>query len=550
MNNDQWMKRMTELFFKGKEFVYNHHLAVPHRPLMPDPEKSVGAPDLAGNLIIQGDNLHALKALLPVYAGKVDCIFIDPPYNTGNKDWRYNDRVNAPMIRDWLDENPMGVEDGLRHDKWCAMMWPRLKLLHELLADTGSFWMTLDDNEAHRGKLLLDEIFGEENFVTNVVWNSTKSVTNTALVSEAHTHILIYAKSKEYYVKNRKLFRLPEMGEGFSNADNDPRGPWKADPFSVGGWRPNQQYEIINPNTGQSYRPKPNTSWKNEKAVFDKLLEDNRIVFGTSGHAGPQRKRFLSEAVERGKVISSLWIDVGATTNATNLLKGMFGGQSPFDTPKPVELLSRIISIGAQTNTLILDSFAGSGTTAHAVLKANQDDGGNRRFIMVEMEPDIADPVTAERVRRVINGYGPDDKRTDGLGGTFTYCTLGEPIDLARILSGETLPAYADLAPLLFHMATNETLKPAAMRPDDFYVGASLHEHVWMIYRPDIDWLKSDAAALTLSLANTIFQTDPAKPHLVFAPARFVGQKVLRDRKINVAFVPFPDALYRVVREG
>jgi adenine-specific DNA-methyltransferase len=228
----------------------------------------------------------------------------------------------------------------------------------------------------------------------------------------------------------------------------------------------------------------------------------------------------------------------------------MFGGQSPFDTPKPVELLSRIISIGAQTNTLILDSFAGSGTTAHAVLKANQDDGGNRRFIMVEMEPDIADPVTAERVRRVINGYGPDDKRTDGLGGTFTYCTLGEPIDLARILSGETLPAYADLAPLLFHMATNETLKPAAMRPDDFYVGASLHEHVWMIYRPDIDWLKSDAAALTLSLANTIFQTDPAKPHLVFAPARFVGQKVLRDRKINVAFVPFPDALYRVVREG
>jgi adenine-specific DNA-methyltransferase len=320
MNNDQWMKRMTELFFKGKEFVYNHHLAVPHRPLMPDPEKSVGAPDLAGNLIIQGDNLHALKALLPVYAGKVDCIFIDPPYNTGNKDWRYNDRVNAPMIRDWLDENPMGVEDGLRHDKWCAMMWPRLKLLHELLADTGSFWMTLDDNEAHRGKLLLDEIFGEENFVTNVVWNSTKSVTNTALVSEAHTHILIYAKSKEYYVKNRKLFRLPEMGEGFSNADNDPRGPWKADPFSVGGWRPNQQYEIINPNTGQSYRPKPNTSWKNEKAVFDKLLEDNRIVFGTSGHAGPQRKRFLSEAVERGKVISSLWIDVGATTNATNLL--------------------------------------------------------------------------------------------------------------------------------------------------------------------------------------------------------------------------------------
>lgn len=149
---------MTELLFKGKEFVYNHHLAVPHRPLVPDAGKSVGTPDLAGNLIIQGDNLHALKSLLPIYAGKVDCIFIDPPYNTGNEGWRYNDRVNAPMIREWLRDNPVGVEDGLRHDKWCAKMWPRLKLLYELLADTGSFWMTLDDNEAPNRSL--EQIMG------------------------------------------------------------------------------------------------------------------------------------------------------------------------------------------------------------------------------------------------------------------------------------------------------------------------------------------------------------------------------------------------------
>jgi len=596
---------VTELLFKGKEFVFNHHLAVPHRPLVPDAAKSVGAPDLAGNLIIQGDNLHALKALLPIYAGRVDCIFIDPPYNTGNEGWRYNDRVNAPMIREWLNDNPVGVDDGLRHDKWCAMMWPRLKLLHELLADTGSFWMTLDDNEAHRGKLLLDEIFGEENFIINLVWNSTKSVTNTALVSEAHTHILIYAKSKDYYVKNRQKFRLPETGEGFSNPDNDPRGPWKADPFTVGGWRPNQQYEIINPNTGQIYKPKPNTSWKNEKSIFDRLLEENRIVFGTSGEAGPQRKRFLSEAMERGKVTTSLWTDIETTTNATNFLKSIFGGQSPFDTPKPVELLSRIISIGMQPDALILDSFAGSGTTAHAVLKANAEDGGSRRFILVEMEDDIADNVTAERIIRVLDQLKPDllpegayyterhshdllknsvdeigqsirklypeikgvTSRLDGkelifTGYTdtsilsrisFTFCTLGEAINLERILAGETLPAWEDLAPVLFHMATNQTLTPVASRPDtspdEFFVGASLHDHVWMIYRPDLDWLKSDDAALTLSRAKEMFQTDPAKQHLVFAPARFVSQKVLKDEKINVAFVPFPDALYRVVRE-
>ncbi|MGB1088559.1 MAG: DNA methyltransferase, partial [Alphaproteobacteria bacterium] len=155
---------MTELHFKGKEFVYNHHLSVPFRPLVPDEAKGVGPVDLDGNLIIQGDNLHALKALLPKYAGKVDCIFIDPPYNTGNEGWCYNDNVNAPMIREWFNSNPIGEEDGLRHDKWCAMMWPRLQMLRELLADTGSVWITLDDHEIHRGRHLFDEVFGQQNF--------------------------------------------------------------------------------------------------------------------------------------------------------------------------------------------------------------------------------------------------------------------------------------------------------------------------------------------------------------------------------------------------
>ena len=155
--DDQTGKRMSELNFKGKEFVFNHHLAVPHRPLVPDPAKSIGAARLDGNLVIHGDNLHALKSLLPMYAGKVDCIFIDPPYNTGNEGWGYNDNVNSPMMQEWLRANPIGIEDGLRHDKWCAMMWPRLRLLRELLSDTGSIWITLDHHEAHRARQMLDE---------------------------------------------------------------------------------------------------------------------------------------------------------------------------------------------------------------------------------------------------------------------------------------------------------------------------------------------------------------------------------------------------------
>ena len=150
---------MSDLSFKGKEFVYNHHLSVPFRPLIMDSEKGIGEPSLDGNLTIQGDNLHALKALIPLYSGKVDCVFIDPPYNTGNEEWSYNDNVNAPMIREWINSNPIGIDDGLRHDKWCAMMWPRLRILHDLLTDNGSFWMTIDENEIHRSRAMLDELF-------------------------------------------------------------------------------------------------------------------------------------------------------------------------------------------------------------------------------------------------------------------------------------------------------------------------------------------------------------------------------------------------------
>jgi adenine-specific DNA-methyltransferase len=187
---------MPELIFKGKEFVYNHHLTVPHRPLTPDPARSIGEARLDGNLIIHGDNLHALKSLLPLYAGKVDCIFIDPIYNTGNEGWCYNDNVNSPMLQAWFKENPIGVEDGLRHDKWCAMMWPRLRLLHELLGEAGSFWMTLDDNEIHRGRSMLDEIFGEANFVACCIWQNRTSPDSRKNLGAAQDYVLVYAKNK------------------------------------------------------------------------------------------------------------------------------------------------------------------------------------------------------------------------------------------------------------------------------------------------------------------------------------------------------------------
>lgn len=593
---------MTELIFKGKEFVYNHHLAVPFRPLEMHPEKGIGEPSLDGNLIIQGDNLHALKALLPLYAGKVDCIVIDPPYNTGNEGWAYNDNVNAPMIREWLEANPIGIEDGLRHDKWCAMMWPRFRLLHELLADTGSLWMTLDDNEVHRAKLMLDEIFGRQDSSAHIVWQSSDNSNNDAKsFSIDKNHILVYGKKSDW----RPLhIDDVEKRRHFKNPDDDPRGPYfDGNPVDSPNPRENLKYKVKTP--GGGYIDHPRNGWRWSKDVMKEKIRSGEIRFSKNENR-IIRRTYLADM--KGLPPSDLWVKLdryGHNRNAKYELYSMFGGESPFPTPKPSKLIEAILEIAAGPNSLVLDSFAGSGTTAHAVLKLNKRDEGSRKFILVEME-DYADQLTAERVRRVIQGYDFEGTqrtellrerlnwrsftgaaevvqsvngienlhrhefdrirkevrdgelvvtgektvsgRAEGLDGTFTYCTLGNPVELDKVLSGESLPPFGALGAALFHMATSRALNVGAMQPDNFYVGATEGEHVWLIYRPDLDWLKSPEAALTLSRAKAFAAHDPTKRHLVFAPARYVSQKMLTEQNLKVEFVPLPFALYRIER--
>jgi len=271
------------------------------------------------------------------------------------------------------------------HSDWCSMMYARLLLARNLLSTDGVLAMSISDAEFHNLKKMADEIFGADNYCGDILWNSTKSVTNTALISVSHTYTLIYFKSMNYFVKNRSQFRLAEEGEGFSNPDNDPRGPWKADPFQVGGVRPNQQYEIVNPNTGVVYRPNTGCSWKNDYPKFQELLADNRIVFGKTGEGEPKRKRFQWEAKERGKVAKTWWDDVETTTNGTMQLKKMFDGHTVFSNPKPVSFVSKLLELGAGRDGIVLDFFSGSSTTAHAVMKLNAKDGGRRKFIMVQL---------------------------------------------------------------------------------------------------------------------------------------------------------------------
>jgi adenine-specific DNA-methyltransferase len=410
---------MPTLDFKGKSFIYTHHLGVPYRELLVVPEKSCPAegkqPDLDDNLILHGDNLDALKALLPRYAGKVDCIFIDPPYNTGNEGWCYNDAVNAPLMREWVkrEAQPVDGEDLLRHDKWLCMMWPRLQLLKDLLSESGSLWMTLDDNEIHRARSLLDEIFGEDCCVGQLAWQKRTSRENRAPLSPSIDHLLLYSKSSPDMWKLVRNLIPTELDA--DESDGEESASSGTIPFSAQGYRKNQVYKIKTP-TGLLLDPPKGRCWGATEPEFEKLKAAGRIYWPKGGNGRPRIIPLNGQ--HKGLVPNTLWLasEVGDTEGSKKRLMEIFSERDELGihAPKPRELIERVVQISTTSESIILDSFAGSGTTAHAVIALNQKDGGNRRFILVQCDEwdkderalvNLADSFTAERVRRVIRGY-------------------------------------------------------------------------------------------------------------------------------------------------
>ena len=478
---------MPTLEWIGKSKVINHHQDVPFRVLERkysfDENGQHNEDNGSENMIIRGDNLEALKALLPRYEGRVKCIYIDPPYNTGNEGWVYNDNVNDPKIKKWLGE-VVGKEgeDLTRHDKWLCMMYPRLKLLQKLLADDGVIFISIDDTEYANLKLICDEIFGSNCFVSNISWQRTYSTRNDSkgIVNEVE-HLVVYSKLPDW--NPNKLPRTAEMDAKYKNPDNDIM-PWtSSDAFAPGAaTHQGMVYAIQHPFTGKLLYPYNGACWRYQQdtmleymngwtkyelreiddaekraeicgvsekevraGVMGILLADTldiakenasktlrrgqwpRFYFTNGGKGGIRRKTYI-DSVE-GKPPTNYWpyADVGHTDEAAKIVKAIFGGKATFDTPKPPRLIERILQIAGDNNTLILDSFAGSGTTAHAVLNMNKSDGGHRKFILVEMM-DYADSITAERVKRVIRGYGEGKNAVEGTGGNFSFYDLGEPL--------------------------------------------------------------------------------------------------------------------------
>ncbi|WP_223928399.1 site-specific DNA-methyltransferase [Prevotella lacticifex] len=375
----------------------------------------------SGNKIIHGDNLTALKSLLPEYEGRVDCIYIDPPYNTGNENWVYNDNANDPRIKRWLGE-VVGKEgeDLSRHDKWCCMMYPRLRLLKDLLSEHGVIFISIDNNEIANLKLICDEIFGIGNFVTDLIWRSSDSSNHDAKQFSAdYNHTLIYSKCFKWQPK--LLERTADDNRHYKNPDNDPNGPWFSGNLSSPNPRANLTYDIVSPQ-GFVIKP-PKNGWRWSKETMKSYIDNGDVVF-LDGGKRILKKTYLKD--QKGIVPSDIWWDIeitGHNRNAKYELKKIFPELKTseiFSTPKPSKFIKRILDIATNKDSIILDSFAGSGTTAHAVMKKNKEDGGNRRFILIELG-DYAESITAERVKRVMEGYGD----IEGLGGAFDYYELG-----------------------------------------------------------------------------------------------------------------------------
>ena len=527
---------MPILEWIGKDKVVNHHQEVPYRVLERQysyDEAGQHAEDNGSeNMIIHGDNLEALKALLPRYEGKVKCIYIDPPYNTGNEGWVYNDNVNDPKIKKWLGE-VVGKEgeDLSRHDKWLCMMYPRLKLLQRLLADDGVIFISIDDTEQSNLHIICDEIFGANNFIETLVWQKRTSPDARKKLSNGHEYILIYAKNTQ--IDSFNLLDIEgKDAEKFKNPDNDPRGPWVSSDFTAQGWRPNQMYEIVTP-SGMKMKPPEGRCWRHLESVYNTLLSEGRLWFGADGCGVPRKKTYLKE--KEGKGIWTWWTnaEVGHTQEGTQELASILG-KAVFDYPKPVRLLTRILKLAANSDSIILDSFAGSGTTAHAVLNMNKADGGNRKFILVEMM-DYADSITAERVKRVIDGYGEGKKAVEGIGGNFSYYELGPALLLPDGNLNEEVSAQK-IREYVYYMETKEPMTAEQPTDEPYFMGLCRNTAYYFYYERE--------SVTTLDHAFLATIQTKAEGYTIYADLCAIPQDTLR--KHNITFKKIPRDIARL----
>jgi adenine-specific DNA-methyltransferase len=529
---------MPTLNWIGKDAVLNHHQEVPFHLLRSNPDLSVGDPD-SGNLLVEGDNLLALKALLPYYAGQVKCIYIDPPYNTGNESWVYNDNVNSPEIREWLGQ-VVGkeVEDLSRHDKWLCMMYPRLQLLAKFLRPDGFLFISLDEIEVARFRLMMEEILPPVSYITTLIWKSRRNLDNRSLhnISIDHEYVVAYRSG------NGAFRGLDKDMSKYSNPDNDPRGPWMSDNLvglATKERRPNLHYDLVNPDTGDIY-PCSDKGWRYSRETMARLIAEERILWPTRKTGRPRHKKFAADLQSEYAGFSS-FIQCGNTNEGTEEVSRIMGREQ-FIFPKPRSLIESLLQQTTTDQDLVLDAFAGTGTTAHAVLNLNKQDGKQRHFILVEMDPHIARSIAAERLQRVGQGYTWVDPRgqsykVPGLGGGFRYCTLGETLFDADGQLRHDVLTFADLARHVFFTETGAP-PPANVEGTTPLIGVHNNTAIYLLYNGILDDVRPDAGnVLTRALLAALPPHDG--PKVIYGNGCLLSQDYLKQQGITFRQTPY-----------
>ena len=480
--------------------------AVPFRLLESDQNLSFGDQD-SGNMMIQGDNLDALKALLPFYAGQVKCIFIDPPYNTGSAFEHYDDNVE--------------------HSTWLSMMYPRLELLRDLLSETGSIWVSIDDNEAHYLKVVMDEVFGRKNFVANVLWQKRTSPDARIQLGAAHDHILVYAKNSSKVAFN-KLMLSEDQAKNFKNPDKDPNGPWTSTDFTAQGWRPNQMYKITTPG-GEVYEPPPGRCWGNIEPAFKKLLAEGGMWFGKDGKSRPRVKNYLKDV--EGVSSWTWWVnsDVGHNQESKKEIHQLFGADNAFDTPKPERLISRVLHIATNPGDIVLDSFIGSATTPAVAHKLGL------KWIGIELG-DHAITHCVPRLKKVIEGEQGGISAAVGWagGGGFTFYRLGQPV---FDLDGQINPGIR-FNQLAAHVWFAETGKGFVQEVKSPLLGVHDETAYYLLFNGVLGDLRPAGGNV---LTRTVMRKLPLHdgPKVIFGESCNVSEEALLANQITFKQIPY-----------
>lgn len=585
---------MPTLQFKGKNTIWNHHMSVPYHTLQPLPELNSRSENPNRNLIVEGDNLIALKALLPQFENKVNCIYIDPPYNTGKEHWVYNDAANSPLIKEWLGKE-VSQEDLTKHDKWLCMMTPRLKLLYELLAEDGAIVIHIDEHEISTLRSLLIEIFQEENEIGTIIWDKGNPKGDATTIAVEHEYIIAFAKNLEMFKSKNELkrpkknakkilekakkifsklgkielpddlrdvakkYNLPQdCIETFKKVNtietlNEQFSSWmKKQNFTNGekayrfiddkgrvyrgvsmAW-PNKkqapaEYRIPlkHPKTGKTC-PIPEKGWRNPPDTMKELLEKDLILFGEDDKKQPERKYLLEENMYEN--IPSL-LFFGGSDDA--LFKKL---DIEFDNPKPYQLAKEILSYFTEKDSIVLDSYGGSGTTAHAVMELNQEDGGNRQYVLIQMpenskknpEKNICKDITRERIVQTIDMFNYSEG--------FNYLSVGQSLDAETLLNGE-LPSYDTFAQYVYYLATGVHLSENTINEEINYVGTKNNRDIYLVYNDDISILQH--LALNFNKAKTMRKYSGEKKITIYAPSCFLDDEYLQENKIDFVSIPY-----------